>query len=372
MSMSDDERDTPAKGDQEQGPRVDRPNYARSRSWGAQLVPIVTDDDEPRIARARDVSEGGVVLRGFSVGDDYLRAKQPVSIEISDDGCVALLPALGLTFKVNDVDDSVPMERGEVVAELRRLWRDCSQAPDDQLTEDRRILKQRLLATFEQVDPAPPRPTPPAVRAPSELSETGRSLARSSFDEPRLWLDKTLRWIAFRRIGDLTTKDVGHERHRAILLGANDDGLVSRSPAADLLEALRVGDIEGIEPDGKELPPEAWDTVLSHDLRTWPKVRFRRADVLRLWPSREPLSNFVKSPASAIEEKRATEKLAAILRQEPNISKAQAKERLSDRSFSDQGFEVRIWPNARIEAGLEPRAPAGRKPRKKTSLIEEG
>ena len=68
------------------------------------------------------------------------------------------------------------------------------------------------------------------------------------------------------------------------MLKGSDDALVSKNPAADLLEALRVGDIEGIEPDGKELPPETWDTVLTHDLRTWPKVRFRRADVLRLWP----------------------------------------------------------------------------------------
>jgi hypothetical protein len=59
--------------------------------------------------------------------------------------------------------------------------------------------------------------------------------------------------------------------------------LVSKNPAAELVDALRAGKIKSIGPDHRELPAAAWDTVLSHDFRTWPTVRFPREEMLKLF-----------------------------------------------------------------------------------------
>jgi hypothetical protein len=73
-------------------------------------------------------------------------------------------------------------------------------------------------------------------------------------------------------------------RH-AVLLKDGDSRLVSKNPAAELLEALRRGKIKAIGPDHRELPPATWDAVLSHDFRTWPAARFAQEEVLALFPS---------------------------------------------------------------------------------------
>jgi hypothetical protein len=64
------------------------------------------------------------------------------------------------------------------------------------------------------------------------------------------------------------------------------DGLVSKNPAHELLKALKAGELKAIDASHKELPAEFWDEP-SSDPRTWPKVRFRREDMLRRWPGRE-------------------------------------------------------------------------------------
>jgi hypothetical protein len=78
----------------------------------------------------------------------------------------------------------------------------------------------------------------------------------------------------------------------------------------------------------------------------------------------------VKAPETASAEARAIGGLAAILAAEPDIIKddAKARLRLLQHSFSDEGFDVRIWPAARIKAGLDPKGKAGR-PRKSRRLI---
>ena len=86
-------------------------------------------------------------------------------------------------------------------------------------------------------------------------------------------------------------------RFRAVM---QEDGraLVIKNPAAELLTTLKEGKLAAIRSDHKELPPEFWDDR-STDLRTWPKVRFRRDDILRLWPGIETLAKDEGSRESA-------------------------------------------------------------------------
>ena len=219
---------------------------------------------------------------------------------------------------------------------------------------------RRMLAPIVGPDSKPPDELPAATESVKD------NVAKSYFDEPRWQLKLVLRWIAVRKIEALALSDEDFRRlrHSAILLKGKDDVLVSKNPAADLLEALRTGDTKAIGPDHKDLPPEAWDTVLSHDLRTWPAVRFRRENVLKVWPSLEPLDQMpTGAGGSARHETLAIRELTAILRQEPDIGRTDAKARLTKYSLSGKGFASRVWPSARKEAGLDPRARPGRKRR---------
>ncbi len=149
-------------------------------------------------------------------------------------------------------------------------------------------------------------------------------LAKSYFDEPRWWGENTLDWIAFRRIGAFTatSEDILLERYRATLgpkyraiLGVNDDVLVSRNPVVELLNALKAGGIAAIDEDHQDIKAESCDGV-GYDPRTWPPVRFRREDVLRLWPSREKAGPKQISRQEALEQYRnARDKDGKRLRQ---------------------------------------------------------
>ncbi len=110
-------------------------------------------------------------------------------------------------------------------------------------------------------------------------------LASAWFDEPRWPLRYALNWITFRRVELLS---ISEDDARSLRFQAtyHDDGVVIiKNPAAALRPALVTGAIKAIGADNKDMPCEAWD-VYGYDLREWPNVRFRRDDVLRLWPGR--------------------------------------------------------------------------------------
>jgi hypothetical protein len=98
------------------------------------------------------------------------------------------------------------------------------------------------------------------------------------------------------RSATLTPEELRGRRWQALMYKGEADGLASVNPAYELLTALKAAKLRAIGPDHNELPPEFWDDQ-SFDPETWPNVRFRREDMLRLWPDVETLrSTAAKAP----------------------------------------------------------------------------
>jgi hypothetical protein len=98
-----------------------------------------------------------------------------------------------------------------------------------------------------------------------------------------------------------------------------------------------------------------------------PKKLFRRwcaRHELPESPQRfEPQESHPVPVATAGDETAATKALASHLRIIRQLTRAGAKSWLRARGFnlSDRGFQSRVWPRAREQAGLEVKAPPGRK-----------
>ena len=76
------------------------------------------------------------------------------------------------------------------------------------------------------------------------------------------------------------------------------------------------------------------------------------------------LKVFRPPPPTAKDEAGAITALANLLREKPKLLRADAMQHLRAEGFkfSDRGFLNRVWPRARVEAGLEAVAPSGRRP----------
>jgi hypothetical protein len=71
------------------------------------------------------------------------------------------------------------------------------------------------------------------------------------------------------------------------------------------------------------------------------------------------------SPANSGQEKAATRALAAFLKDNPDVTRASAADwcRAQGFSLTSRGFQFRVWPEARKQAGLSATALPGRKPK---------
>ena len=85
---------------------------------------------------------------------------------------------------------------------------------------------------------------------------------------------------------------------------------------------------------------------------------YRNVQVL----SADLLMAFRPPAPTAKDEAGAITALANLLREKPKLLRADARQHLVAEGFkiSDRGFLNRVWPQARLEAGLEAVAPSGR------------
>jgi hypothetical protein len=84
-------------------------------------------------------------------------------------------------------------------------------------------------------------------------------------------------------------------------------------------------------------------------------IHVSRADLLKV---------FTATPPTIKDETGARRALADLLREKPTLLRAEARAQLTANGFkiSDRAFLTRVWPQARVDAGLPAVARAGRRP----------
>jgi hypothetical protein len=130
------------------------------------------------------------------------------------------------------------------------------------------------------------------------------------------------------------------------------------------------------------LEPQNFDWVQSRPLAQWPigpklgehyvwiggwenrpfdLIELRTADVIEVLCG---AGGNATSPATVRQEADATKALASHLKNNPQIKKADAAAWCRESGFNvgQRGFQNRVWPRAREQAGLGAKAPPGPKP----------
>jgi len=108
--------------------------------------------------------------------------------------------------------------------------------------------------------------------------EVKREMTARLFAEPFWPASRALGWIAFRDPQLIEKSWTAAKLYESSELGR---ALRDRNPSTSLLRALQDGGLSALK-DCNELPREKWATATG---RIWPDdVRFRREDVLALWP----------------------------------------------------------------------------------------
>jgi hypothetical protein len=137
----------------------------------------------------------------------------------------------------------------------------------------------------------------------------------------------------------------------------------------------------------RDLAPDDFDWVLSHPLKPWligpasvvehyfsasgtesrriALIKLFRADVTNVLCGGEPANyNLEKKPTTtAAQETAAIKALASHLKANPDLKRAAALTWCKENGFAlaGRGFQGRVWPQARKDAGLDLRAAPGRK-----------
>lgn len=222
------------------------------------------------------------------------------------------------------------------------------------MTAARRDAQDRPASRQARQALASPRTIRATARA-RDLDQDNRRLDESQW--PPDFAESIFLGRAARRLGDdaaWTALRSGELGAQVYCVGRTDYDPVGIAPLV-FLSADRVDALSGFQIEIRET-----------DQRR--SVRIRRGIPVPHWlfVTKASLERLEKTAgaSTAGAEVRARKHLVDILRAEPNIAKAEARERLAQYALSGQGFEDRVWPNARKEAGLPLQARAGRKPRK--------
>jgi hypothetical protein len=196
----------------------------------------------------------------------------------------------------------------------------------------------------------------------------------SAYDDPEDTADAVLLKRAVAEIGSAMFPDApapSDEVRRAVALAIETGRL-------DILarHSEEERNICGVVPRSMRTP-EGWlEAVRTSQLefldqRPGISVRQRRRIPVPHWlfVTRASLNRFLKQfdRATADHEARGKRELAELLRQNPDLSKNIAKQKLSHLRISEEGFDKRVWPKAREAAGLPGKARAGRKPKPRAS-----
>jgi hypothetical protein len=163
-------------------------------------------------------------------------------------------------------------------------------------------------------------------------------------DEFRPW------WEAVQWIMDIEGCSLNEAQRKLAVVIARDD----------------VPAVNGfLTPLSRGLFPYRLMALTTNDLR--PDVPLERRTLiswehlLRVWPPQRSGSPTARTETLAIEF------TAELLKSDKHLTRQRAFEICRERfpGLSERGFRSRVWPEARKAAGLEPIAPAGRKPNPK-------
>lgn len=117
--------------------------------------------------------------------------------------------------------------------------------------------------------------------------QSKRQAAKRAFEEPYWPRERVIVWIALRKQEDIETSEFA-----ALIYGGSQ--LLDENPRQTLLRALQTGKIRAIDRKGDERQRECW---AFSDTTEKPNVRFRREDVLRLWPEQDGPKESDSAPA---------------------------------------------------------------------------
>ena len=110
---------------------------------------------------------------------------------------------------------------------------------------------------------------------------------------------------------------------------------------------------------------ESYFSVFGSESLRIASIKLFRADVTQVLCGGERTNNKPENTptASAAQESAAIKALSSHLKANPDLARADARACCYEKGFSltGRGFQDRVWPQARKEAGLDPRAAPGRK-----------
>jgi hypothetical protein len=180
--------------------------------------------------------------------------------------------------------------------------------------------------------------TPEELRAARDRSAAmTRESAKREFEEIFWPPQRVISWIAYR--DPLLISKNWHQSKLYDHPASKQPGLRDRTPPLTLLRTLQDGRIRAIM-NGRTHKPEFWASANGHN---WPNVRFRRQEVLSLWPDRATFSGQTRTKVkpSAAQVEAADRQKRATTDAQPSMG-APPKQKKVEQFMKDR---VNGWPS---------------------------